>query len=126
MAAGPQISQQKILAASQGDSAALLEVLQQMAQVSTQQQAVTGTTPTSTPANQVSPAARIPAQATGSVSILGGSYIVQIVNPGGTSPLSQLQAAQQASTATSVTPLQPVTPIYHQIRVSTSPAFNVN
>ena len=126
MSAGPTISPQKILAASQGDSASLLEVLNQICQVSVQQQTVTGTTATGTTAGQPNPSARRPAQATGTVSLLNGSYIVQLVNPGGKSALSNLQAAQAAKNATSATPLQPVTPIYHQIRVSTSRAFNVN
>lgn len=127
MSAGPTISQQKILAASQGDRAALLEVLQQVAAVGTQQQAITGTTPQAgTTAGQPNPNAPVPAQAKGTVSILNKSYIVQLVNPGGTSPISQIQAQQAAGSATQLTPLQPVTPIYHQIRASTSPAFNVN
>lgn len=131
MAAGPTISQQKILAASRGDQAAMLEVLQQIAQVNTQQQAVTGTTPQSgaTP-GQPNPAAPVPPQATGTVSLLTQNsqktYIVQLVNPGGKSPISQLQAQQAAGSANALTPLQPVTVIFHQIRASTSPAFNVN
>ena len=126
MAAGPQISQQKILAASQGDQSAMLEVLQSIGHVSTQQQTVTGTIPTGTTAGQVNRNAPVPPQATGSVSILNNSYIVQIVNPGATSPISQLQAAQAAGSATAASAVQAVKSIYHQIRVSTSPAFNVN
>ena len=121
---GPTISQQKIMDAAQGN-ASLREVLQQMAVVSKGIQSVTGTTPivaTKTP-GKTNVSAPVPAQATGSFSVLAGNYIVQLVNPGGKSPLSQLQAAQAAQT---LSPLQPVTPIYHQIRVSTSPAFNVN
>lgn len=127
MAAGPSISQQKIEAAAQGDNSALREILQQLSAVGTQQQAVTGTTPQSnaTP-GQPNPNAPRPAQATGFVSILNKTYIVEIVPPGGKSPISQLQAQQAAGSATSLTPLQPVTPIYHQIRASTSAAFNVN
>lgn len=126
MAAGPQISQQKILAASQGDQSAMLEVLQSIGHVSVQQQTVTGTTPTGTTAGKVNKNAPVPPQATGSVSLLNKSLIVEIVNPGATSPISQLQAAQAAQNATPASAVQPVKSIYHQIRVSTSPAFNVN
>jgi len=121
-----QISLQKLLSASQGNTD-LLEVLTQIQQGASQQAAVTGTTPIAgqTP-GLPNAAAPVPPQATGVVSILGGSYIVQITNPGALSPISALQAAQAGNNATNLTPLQPVTPIYHQIRASTSPAFNVN
>ncbi|HEV2175170.1 MAG TPA: hypothetical protein VGR71_16475, partial [Nitrospira sp.] len=126
MSAGPSISLQKIIAATP-HSPNLREVLQQLATTTQQQQAVTGTTPQSgTTAGQTNPSAPVPPQATGSVSILSKNYVVQLVPPGGTSPISKLQAQQAAGSATPLTPLQPVTPIYHQIRVSTSPAFNVN
>ena len=126
MAAGPTISQQKILAASQGNPD-LREVLDAVNQVAGQTQVVTSTTPIAgSTAGQPNSAAARPAQATGSVSLLNGSYIVQLVNPGGQSAISQLQSAQQAQNATAQTSVQPVTPIYHQIRVSTSRAFNVN
>ena len=122
----PTISAQKILAASH-QNPDLLEVLTSLSNVSGQQQAVTGTTSTAAPvAGQPNPAAPVPPQATGVVSLLGTSYIVQITNPGATNPISQLQTQQQASTATPLSPLQPVKAIYHQIRASTSPAFNVN
>lgn len=125
--AGPTVSRQKIEAAVHGDHAAMRELLTQVGQVTDQQQAVTGTTPQGgTTPGKVNPAAPVPVQAVGSVSQLSGSYIVELVNPGGTSPISQLQARQAAGNATILTPLQPVTPIYHQIRASTSPAFNVN
>ena len=120
------ISAQKLLAASKGNPD-LFEVLQQVHAGATQTAAVIGTTPTAAPTpGQRNPAAPVPAQASGNVSILGAAYIVEITNPGATSPISQLQAAQAAGKATALTPLQPVTPIYHQIRASTSPAFNVN
>jgi hypothetical protein len=121
-----QISLQKLLSASQGNTD-LLDVLTQIQQGKVQQEAVTGTTPIAgqTPGVPNS-AAPVPPQATGVVSILGGYYVVQITNPGATNPISALQAAQAANNATNLTPLQPVTPIYHQIRASTSPAFNVN
>ena len=120
------ISLQKILAATQGNPD-LLDVLTQIKAGATQQEAVTGTTPVSGQiAGQPNPAAPIPAQATGAVSILGGAYVVQLTNPGATNAISALQAAQAAGKATSLTPLQPATPIFHQIRASTSPAFNVN
>ena len=103
------------------------DVLTQLLQATQQQQAQSGTTPQAgTTAGEPNPAASRPPQATGSVSILSKNYVVQLVNPGGTSPISQLQAQQAQGTATPLTPLQPVTPIYHQIRASTSPAFNVN
>lgn len=127
MAAGPTISPQKILAASQGDQAAMLEVLQQMASAHTQAQAVTNTTPAAgIQAGQPSPTAARPSQATGTVSILDGNLIIQIVNPGSQSAISQLQARQATANATDLTAIQPVRPIFHQLRVSTSPAFNVN
>ena len=122
----PIISQQKILAAAH-DNPDLLEVLKAVTNVNMQTQAVIGTTPTTAPvAGQPNPAAAVPAQATGSVSVLAGNYIVQLVNPGATSAISQLQAQQAAGSATQLTPLQPVQAIFHQIRASTSPAFNVN
>ena len=125
MAAGPTISQQKIIAAAKHDPN-MIEVLQQLAQA--------GRSSKPSLARLRKPAQRQdsricctrPAQARGTVSILNKSYIVQLVNPGGTSPISQLQAQQAAGGATPLTPLQPVTPILHQIRASTSAAFNVN
>jgi hypothetical protein len=120
------VSQQKIDSAAQGNSASLREVLQQISQVSAEQQTVTGTTPTQTVAGQPNRNAPVPAQATGSVSLLQKSYIIQIVNPGATSPISSLQAAAAGQAATATTNLQAVKSIYHQIRASTSPAFNVN
>ena len=123
----PIISQQKIIAASQGDANALRDVLNQLSTTTATTESVIGTTPTAAPiAGQPSPAAPIPPQATGTVSVLANNYIVQIVNPGASSAVSQLQAAQAAGNATFLTPLQPVKAIYHQIRASTSPAFNVN
>ena len=126
MATGPTISMQKILAASQGNPD-LREVLDAVNQVSSQTQTATSTTAVSgTTAGQPNSSAARPKQATGTVSLLNGSYIVQLVNPGGQSAISQLQAAESAQSATAQTSVQPVTPIYHQIRVSTTRAFNVN
>lgn len=130
MSAGPTVSLQKIIAGTRNNPD-LRDALTQMAQAAQQQQTVTGTTPqaNSTP-GQANPNAARPSQATGYVSVLKQNsqnvYVVQLVNPGGKSPTSQLQAQQAAGSATSLTSLQPVTPIYHQIRASTSPAFNVN
>lgn len=126
MSAGPTVSFQKIIAGTRGNPA-LRDALTQMMEVSQQQQAVTGTAPQSgaTPGNP-NPSASVPGQASGTVSKLGTSYVVELINPGGSSAISQLQAAQAAGKATNFTPLQLVTPIYHQIRASTSPAFNVN
>lgn len=125
--AGPTVSRQKMVAASRGDSAALLEVLGQLATTTTQQQAVTGTTPkNNVVAGQPNSSAPVPPQATGSVSILGGAYVVQIVNPGGQSPISAVQSAEAAGNPNLNSPVQPQKAIYHQIRASTSPAFNVN
>jgi len=122
----PTISQQKTIAASQGNQD-LREVLDSLSQVSSQTQTVTSTTAVAgTTAGQPNASAARPKQATGTVSLLNGSYIVQLVNPGGKSAISQLQAAQSAQNATAKTSVQSVTPIYHQIRVSTSRAFNVN
>ena len=120
------ISLGKIISASKGNPD-LLEVLQQVQTSAVQQQAVTGTTPVPQPPTGVrNPSAQVPAQASGVVSLLGTSYIVQITNPAGVNAISSLQAAQAAGSANALTNLQPVTPIYHQIRASTSPAFNVN
>jgi hypothetical protein len=116
MSTTPNISLQKLFEAAQGNPA-LLEVLQQIAQTTDQTQIATG---------QQKTTAQVPAQATGTVSVLNGSYIVEIVNPGGKSPLSQLQSAQAASQATAATSIQPIRPIFHQIRASTSPSFSVN
>jgi hypothetical protein len=117
------ISQQKIDSAVQGNAASLREVLQQVSQATVEQQTVTGTTASSTTPNSSAP---VPPQATGTASLLEGSYIVQIVNPGATSPVSSIQSALAAQAATATTNLQAVKAIYHQIRASTSPAFNVN
>ena len=120
------ISLGKIISASQGNQD-LREVLEQVHVAATQVQVVTGTTPVPQPPTGVrNPSAQVPAQASGVVSLLGASYVVQITNPAGVNAISSLQAAQAAGKATASTPLQPVTPIYHQIRASTSPAFNVN
>lgn len=120
------ISQQKIDSAAQGNASSLREVLNAIAQTTAEQQTVTGTTPTQTVAGQPNRNAPVPPQATGTVSLLQKSYILQIVNPGATSPISALQAASAAQSATATTNLQAVKSIYHQIRASTSPAFNVN
>ncbi len=120
------ISFQQLLAASNGNSS-MLDLLQQMKAAIENTTSVTGTTPVAGQiAGQPNPAAPVPPQATGVVSILGGAYVVQITNPGAQNPLSALQSAQAAGNATSLTPLQPATTIFHQIRASTSPAFNVN
>lgn len=120
------ISQQKIDSAAQGNPASLREVLNQIQQATVEQQTVTGTIPTQTVAGQPNPNAPVPPQARGTVSLLSGSYILQIVNPGATSPISSIQAAAAGRAATATTNLQAVKAIYHQIRASTSPAFNVN
>ena len=120
------ISLGKIISASAGNQD-LREVLEQVHASSTEQMAVTSTTPVPTIATGLrNPSAPVPAQATGSVSLLGTSYVVQLTNPAGTNAISALQASQAAGKATALTSLQPVTAIYHQIRASTSPAFNVN
>jgi hypothetical protein len=116
----PTISSSKILQAA-GGNPALLELLQQISHTTAQQQAATGTTPVSGSQATKSATAPVPPQASGTVSVVAGIYTVQIVNPGGTSPLSQLQAAAQSSVS-----LQPTTAIFHQVRASTSPAFNLN
>lgn len=115
---GPTISLQKMYEAAKNNPA-LLEVLQQMQQAHEQTQIATGQQPKQS-------TAEVPGQATGTVSVLSGTYIIQLVNPGGQSPLSQLQTAQAASQATPSTSIQSLRAIYHQIRVSTSPAFGVN
>lgn len=117
------ISQQKIDSAAQGSAASLREVLNQISQATVEQQTVTGTTTSSTSRSST---ASVPPQATGTVSLLEKSYILQIVNPGAQSPISSIQAAAAGMAATAVTNLQAVKSIYHQIRASTSPAFNVN
>lgn len=116
----PTISQAKILEAA-GGNAALLELLTQISQTTAQQQSATGTTPVSGPASTQQATAPVPAQATGYVSLVGTVYSIQLVNPGGVSPISQIQAAAQGKTVQ-----QPTTTIFHQLRASTSPAFNVN
>lgn len=122
----PTISPQKIDSAAQGNASSLREVLNAIAQTTVEQQTVTGTTPTQTVAGQPNRNAPVPPQATGTVSLLQKSYILQIVNPGATSPISSIQAAAAGQAATATTNLQAVKSIYHQIRASTSPAFNVN
>lgn len=67
----PVISSQKLIAATRGNPD-LLEVLQSVQNVSNQQQAVSGTTPVTSPvAGQPNPAAPVPPQAVGSAMRLG-------------------------------------------------------
>jgi hypothetical protein len=117
------VSQQKIDSAVQGNQASMREVLSQLRQATVETQTVTGTVASSTTPNS---SAQVPPQANGTVSLLEKSYIVQIVNPGATNPISTIQAAAAGQAATATTNLQAVKSIFHQIRVSTSPAFNVN
>jgi hypothetical protein len=117
------VSQQKIDSAVQGNQASMREVLSQIRQATVETQTVTGTVASSTTPNS---SAQVPPQANGTVSLLEKSYIVQIVNPGATNPISSIQAAAAQQAATATTNLQAVKAIFHQIRVSTSPAFNVN
>ena len=65
-----------------------------MSRVATHIQVATGTVPTGGTAGQPNKNAPVPPQATGIVSMLNGVYVVQIVNPGASSALSQIQAAQ--------------------------------
>lgn len=116
----PTISSSKIIQAA-GDNPALLEILQQIYATTGQQQATTGTAPVSGSESTRTVAASVPPQATGTVSVVAGVYTVQIVNPGGVSPLSQLQSAAQG-----LVTARPTAPILHQVRASTTPAFNVN
>jgi len=104
-----------------GGNPALLDLLTQIAETTAQAQAATGTTPVAGSQETQSATAPVPPQARGYVSEVTGVYTVQIVNPGASSPLSQLQSAAQGYTAP-----QPTKPIFHQVRASTSPAFNVN
>ena len=105
--------QQQLLAAAAGNPA-MLELLESLFNTVGLTQQVTNTT-----------AKNVPAQASGQVSYLAGNYIVEITNPGASSPLSSLQAAQQAQNASLSTDVQAVTPIFHQIRAATSPTFTI-
>lgn len=68
----------------------------------------------------------VPVQARANVSFLQANYVVQIQNPGATSPVSSLQASQATAIATVSTTVQAVVAIYHQIRVATSPRFSIS
>src|SRR6185437_6518051 len=116
----PTITRAKMIQAA-GGNPALLDLLTQIAETTAQAQAATGTTPVAGSQETQSATAPVPPQARGYVSEVTGVYTVQIVNPGASSPLSQLQSAAQGYTAP-----QPTKPIFHQVRASTSPAFNVN
>lgn len=107
-------AQQNLLAAAAGNPA-LLELLESVLNTVQATQQVTNTA-----------GKNVPPQAQANVSFLTGNYVVQITNPGASSPLSTIQSAQQTQGATQATTLQPVTPILHQIRCATSPAFGVN
>lgn len=107
-------NRQQILAAAAGNPA-LLELLESVLNTVGVQQQVTNTT-----------GKNVPPQAKADVSFLNSNYVVQITNPGASSPLSQLQAAQQTQQANQASTVQPVTPILHQIRCATSPRFGVN
>jgi hypothetical protein len=107
-------NQQQLLAAAAGN-AQLLELLQSLFNTTQATQTATNTA-----------TKNVPPQASATVSLLKGNYIVQILNPGQTSALSQIQAAQQSQGASLATSIATVTAILHQIRCATSPSFGVN
>jgi hypothetical protein len=107
-------SQQNALAAAAGNPE-LLELLQSLLNTVNVTQTATNTT-----------GKNVPSQASAEVSLLNKAYVVQITNPGASSPVSTIQKAQQTQGASLATTIQPVTPILHQIRCATSPGFAVN
>ena len=109
------IPTQKIEDAAEGNQH-LREILQALAATTNAQQQVTGT----------NSSAAVPQQCKANVSLLSGSYIVEIQNPGAVAPTSSLQAAQASGGATAASVNQPVTPIYHQIRYANTPQFNIS
>ncbi|HEY1808845.1 MAG TPA: Ig-like domain-containing protein [Acidobacteriaceae bacterium] len=108
------LAQQNALAAAAGNPQ-LLELLESLVNTVGATQQATNTT-----------GKNVPPQAQAVVSYLKGNYIVQITNPGASSPLSAIQSAQATQNANQATTLQPVTAILHQIRYATSPSFGVN
>jgi hypothetical protein len=108
------IPTQKIQDAAAGNQQ-LLDLLTALAATTNLQQQVTSTT-----------GKNVPPQVKATVSYLKGNYIVEIQNPGSVSPVSAVQSAQVSSGATTSTNNAPITPLYHQIRVATSPQFNIS
>jgi hypothetical protein len=107
------IPAQKINDAAAGNEA-LREVIQALTQTSNLQTNVTNTS-----------GKNVPPQAKSTVSYLKGNYEVAIQNPGSSSPTSAFQAAQAANAATLSSNIAPLTAFYHQIRVATSPRFDI-
>jgi len=121
----PSFPTQKMVEAA-GGNAALLELLQQISQATAATQFATRTVPLGGSAQTKAATAPVPGQGQGTVSVLAGVYTVQIVNPGSSSAVSQIQKNLAVENGGTLASLQPTAPIFHQIRVSTSPAFNVN
>lgn len=109
------IPTQKINDAAAGDKEAMREILRALANT-TNLQTTAGNTGTK----------NVPQQGKALVSFLQNNYVVQIFNPGATTPTSAIQAAQATQGATSSTNIAPVTAIYYQIRVATSPRFSIS
>lgn len=108
------VPSQKIEDASAGNQA-LRDMLTALSATQKMQQQVTSTS-----------GKNVPQQAKATVSFLKGNYVVEIQNPGAVAPASALQAAQATAGATSGTNTQSITALYHQIRVATSPQFNIS
>ncbi len=104
------VPNQKITQASGGNQY-LKEVLSSLAQNTTVTQQVTNVA-----------TKNAPPQCRAQVSLLNGSYVVEIQNPGTLLPTSALQAAQNGNAPTANVA---ITPLYHQIRCANTPRFSV-
>lgn len=66
----------------------------------------------------------VPGESVAAVSLLGGSYIVQLTLPGTQSPASVLQNVQAAKAATQASNTTAITAVYNQIQAATTPRFD--
>jgi hypothetical protein len=66
----------------------------------------------------------VPGESVAAVSLLGGSYIVQLTLPGTQSPASVLQGVQAAQVATQASNTVAITAVYNQIQAATTPRFD--
>lgn len=114
MAKNNVIPAQKIEDAS-GGNAQLREILQSLTNTGNLQITATNTG-----------GKNAPPQVRADVSYLKSVYYVTVTNPGAIPPVSGLQANQAVQGSSQQSNIAPVTPIYHQIRVATSPRFSIS
>jgi hypothetical protein len=108
-----QINLSKTWQIIKGDPVATREFLYQVASNVNQQAMATNV-------QQKSP----PVQCVGTVSLLNGTYIVQLALPGTKPPATVLQQTQANANQTAATNIAPITPLLHQIQAATTPRFD--